>query len=86
MRLKIPSRPLSPLFLFHAFSPVHFSLAIDGEGSAGIRVNSLSPDHVTTPMAKGIFTKTSDIEEIRESENVLRGLANLEQFRGAAYP
>ncbi|KAN0079072.1 putative short chain dehydrogenase/oxidoreductase [Elaphomyces granulatus] len=54
-------------------SPVH-----------GIRVNSLCPGHIITPMVEQVFEKTPAARDSWESENMLGRLAAPEEFRGVA--
>ncbi|KAL1886663.1 hypothetical protein Plec18167_000596 [Paecilomyces lecythidis] len=53
-------------------------------GRHGIRVNSLCPGHIVTPMVDMVFEKTPEVRTIWESENMLGRLAKPEEFRGAA--
>ncbi|KAI1828841.1 hypothetical protein CBS147337_10355 [Penicillium roqueforti] len=55
---------------------------IDKEGRGGIRVNCLCPGHIMTPMAQMVMDKTLGTKEIWESENMMRRLAQPEEFRG----
>ncbi|KAF4628350.1 hypothetical protein G7Y89_g9801 [Cudoniella acicularis] len=56
----------------------------NGEGRGGIRVNSLCPGHIITPMVEDIFRESPETKEIWESENMVGRLAKPEEFRGAA--
>lgn len=53
-------------------------------GRHGIRVNSLCPGHIMTPMVQMVFDKTPDVRTTWEAENMLGRLARPEEFRGAA--
>jgi NAD(P)-dependent dehydrogenase (short-subunit alcohol dehydrogenase family) len=53
-------------------------------GRHGIRVNSLCPGHVVTPMVEQVFEKAPNARATWESENMLGRLAQPEEFRGAA--
>ncbi|KAJ5981923.1 hypothetical protein N7451_012023 [Penicillium sp. IBT 35674x] len=55
---------------------------IGKEGRGGIRVNCLCPGHIMTPMAQMVMDKTLGTKEIWESENMMRRLAQPEEFRG----
>jgi len=57
---------------------------IDSEGRGGIRVNSLCPGHIVTPMVKETLAEVPESEQIWEAENILGRLAKPEEFRGAA--
>ncbi|KAL2820582.1 hypothetical protein BDW59DRAFT_150728 [Aspergillus cavernicola] len=59
------------------------SLAMEW-GRYGIRVNSLCPGHIVTPMAEQVFQKEPASRAVWESENMLGRLATPEEFRGAA--
>ncbi|PQE19810.1 alcohol dehydrogenase protein [Rutstroemia sp. NJR-2017a WRK4] len=54
------------------------------DGSGGIRVNSLCPGHIVTPMVKENFEKEPWLKEMWEKENMLGRLSSPEEFRGAA--
>ncbi|KAM3068103.1 hypothetical protein ACMFMG_011152 [Clarireedia jacksonii] len=54
------------------------------DGSGGIRVNSLCPGHIMTPMVRENFEKEPWLREMWEKENMLGRLAAPEEFRGAA--
>lgn len=53
-------------------------------GRHGIRVNSLCPGHIVTPMVEMVFEKSPAARATWESENMLGRLAQPEEFRGAA--
>lgn len=53
-------------------------------GRHGIRVNSLCPGHIVTPMVEQVFQKNPTARATWESENMLGRLAMPEEFRGAA--
>jgi NAD(P)-dependent dehydrogenase (short-subunit alcohol dehydrogenase family) len=53
-------------------------------GRHGIRVNSLCPGHIVTPMVEEVFQKEPASRAIWEAENMLGRLATPEEFRGAA--
>lgn len=53
-------------------------------GRHGIRVNSLCPGHIITPMVEQVFEKTPTARATWESENMLGRLAMPEEFRGVA--
>ncbi|KAL5337727.1 hypothetical protein BJX70DRAFT_399362 [Aspergillus crustosus] len=53
-------------------------------GRYGIRVNSLCPGHIVTPMVEQVFAKEPGSRAIWEAENMLGRLASPEEFRGAA--
>lgn len=53
-------------------------------GRRGIRVNSLCPGHILTPMAELVFKESPTARATWESENMLGRLATPEEFRGAA--
>jgi NAD(P)-dependent dehydrogenase (short-subunit alcohol dehydrogenase family) len=57
---------------------------IDNEGRGGIRVNSLCPGHIVTPIVKETLEEVPESKEIWEAENMLGRLAKPEEFRGAA--
>ncbi|GAQ06209.1 D-arabinitol 2-dehydrogenase [ribulose-forming] [Aspergillus lentulus] len=59
------------------------SLAMEW-GRQGIRVNSLCPGHVLTPMVEQVFEQNPAAKAIWEAENMLGRLACPEEFRGAA--
>ncbi|KAE8375575.1 hypothetical protein BDV26DRAFT_11249 [Aspergillus bertholletiae] len=59
------------------------SLAMEW-GRHGIRVNSLCPGHIITPMVEQVFQQNPASRAIWESENMLGRLAYPEEFRGAA--
>ena len=51
-------------------------------GRHGIRVNSLCPGHIITPMVEQVFQKNPAAKATWESENMLGRLATPEEFRG----
>ncbi|GAM34826.1 hypothetical protein TCE0_015f02660 [Talaromyces pinophilus] len=53
-------------------------------GRHGIRVNSLCPGHIMTPMAEMVFKENPSARATWEAENMLGRLAMPEEFRGAA--
>ncbi|KAI9805318.1 MAG: hypothetical protein M1833_005771 [Piccolia ochrophora] len=53
-------------------------------GKDGIRVNSLAPGHIVTPMVEQNFKEDPSLKAKWESENMLRRLSSPEEFRGAA--
>jgi NAD(P)-dependent dehydrogenase (short-subunit alcohol dehydrogenase family) len=59
------------------------SLAMEW-GRQGIRVNSLCPGHVLTPMVEQVFEQNPAAKATWEAENMLGRLACPEEFRGAA--
>ncbi|OJD15486.1 hypothetical protein AJ78_04250 [Emergomyces pasteurianus Ep9510] len=59
------------------------SLAMEW-GQEGIRVNSLSPGHIVTPMVEKNFEEVPGLQKIWERENMLGRLARPEEFTGAA--
>ncbi|EPS32732.1 hypothetical protein POX_d05112 [Penicillium oxalicum] len=59
------------------------SLAMEW-GRYGVRVNSLCPGHILTPMVEDVFRKNPGARAIWEAENMLGRLAMPEEFRGAA--
>ncbi|EGC47077.1 oxidoreductase [Histoplasma capsulatum var. duboisii H88] len=59
------------------------SLAMEW-GQEGIRVNSLSPGHIVTPMVEKNFDEVPGLDKIWEKENMLGRLARPEEFTGAA--
>lgn len=52
-------------------------------GKLGIRVNSLCPGHIVTPMVKKNFEEVPGLRETWEQENMLNRLATPEEFTGA---
>ena len=58
---------------------------IDEEGRGGIRVNSLCPGHIMTPMVEETLRESKPgVKKLWESENMLGRLARPQEFRGAA--
>ncbi|KAI9753127.1 MAG: hypothetical protein M4579_005314 [Chaenotheca gracillima] len=52
-------------------------------GKYGLRVNSLCPGHILTPMVKQNFEDDPSLQKIFENENMLGRLSEPEEFRGA---
>ncbi|EEQ28988.1 hypothetical protein McanMca71_000957 [Microsporum canis] len=52
-------------------------------GSKGIRVNSLCPGHIITPMVEKNFEEVPELKEIWVKESMLGRLARPEEFTGA---
>jgi NAD(P)-dependent dehydrogenase (short-subunit alcohol dehydrogenase family) len=52
-------------------------------GPKGIRVNSLCPGHVITPMVESNFKEDPKLKETWEKENMLHRLGTPEEFTGA---
>lgn len=52
-------------------------------GSKGIRVNSLCPGHIITPMVQKNFTQVPELEEMWQRESMLGRLSKPEEFTGA---
>lgn len=52
-------------------------------GKEGIRVNSLCPGHIITPMVKKNFEDNPSLKETWEKENMLGRLSVPEEYRGA---
>ncbi|KAJ5159767.1 uncharacterized protein N7482_006771 [Penicillium canariense] len=59
------------------------SLAMEW-GRHGIRVNSLCPGHIITPMVEQVFQQNPAARATWEAENMLGRLAVPEEFRGSA--
>lgn len=57
---------------------------INEDGSGGIRVNSLCPGHIVTPMVKETLKEVPESEDIWKAENMLGRLSKPEEFKGAA--
>ncbi|KEF56381.1 alcohol dehydrogenase [Exophiala aquamarina CBS 119918] len=53
-------------------------------GKEGIRVNSLCPGHIVTPMVEKNFEDEPWLREMWENENMLGRLSKPNEFRGAA--
>ncbi|KAI9847470.1 MAG: hypothetical protein M1837_002371 [Sclerophora amabilis] len=53
-------------------------------GQHGIRVNSLCPGHIITPMVLENFREKPDLKEIWERENMLGRLSTPDEYVGAA--
>lgn len=56
---------------------------VQKDGSGGIRVNSLCPGHIVTPMVKENFEEQPELEKLWSAENMLGRLSKPEEFRGA---
>lgn len=56
----------------------------DGQMRAPIRVNSLCPGHIATPMAQMVMDKSPETKKVWESENMLGRLAQPGEFAGPA--
>jgi len=56
---------------------------INEDGSGGIRVNSLSPGHVLTPMLVDLFKNDPQLKKTLEEENMLGRLSEPEEFKSA---
>ncbi|CAI6079192.1 hypothetical protein V2G26_012758 [Clonostachys chloroleuca] len=54
------------------------------DGSGGIRVNSLSPGHIMTPMVQKVLDQDPETEELWCKENMMGRLAQTSEFKGAA--
>ncbi|KAJ6441443.1 putative PTR2-Di-and tripeptide permease [Purpureocillium lavendulum] len=54
------------------------------DGSPGIRVNSISPGHIRTPMVEQTFAQEPGLEALWTRENMMGRLARPEEFKGAA--
>ncbi|CAG8108258.1 unnamed protein product [Penicillium nalgiovense] len=57
---------------------------VGAEGRGGIRVNSLCPGHIYTPMANKSMQDNPGAKEVWEQENMLGRIAEPQEFRGAA--
>jgi NAD(P)-dependent dehydrogenase (short-subunit alcohol dehydrogenase family) len=57
---------------------------VDEQGRGGIRVNSLCPGHIVTPMVEETLKEVPESRDIWEAENMLGRLARPEEFRGTA--
>ncbi|KAK0640354.1 putative oxidoreductase [Lasiodiplodia hormozganensis] len=55
----------------------------NANGLGGIRVNSLSPGHILTPMVKRNFEEVPGLREKWERENMMGRLSTPEEFKGA---
>jgi NAD(P)-dependent dehydrogenase (short-subunit alcohol dehydrogenase family) len=53
------------------------------DGTGGIRVNSLSPGHIMTPMMQQVLDEDPSLKEKLESENMLGRLSIPEEFKSA---
>ncbi|KAF7713213.1 Uncharacterized protein PECH_001609 [Penicillium ucsense] len=56
----------------------------DGQMRSPIRVNSLCPGHIATPMAQMVMDKSPETRKVWESENMLGRLAQPCEFAGPA--
>lgn len=54
------------------------------DGSPGIRVNSISPGHIMTPMVEKTFEERPELRELWTRENMMKRLAQRDEFKGAA--
>ncbi|KJZ71408.1 hypothetical protein HIM_09196 [Hirsutella minnesotensis 3608] len=54
------------------------------DGSPGIRVNAISPGHIMTPMVEKTFVEKPELKELWTNENMMKRLAQPEEFKGAA--
>ncbi|GJN71029.1 oxidoreductase protein [Purpureocillium lilacinum] len=54
------------------------------DGGPGIRVNSISPGHIRTPMVEQTFAEEPGLEDLWKKENMMGRLAKTEEFKGAA--
>lgn len=54
------------------------------DGTGGIRVNSLSPGHILTPMVLKNFEQVPDLRETWSKENMMGRLAATSEFKDAA--
>lgn len=52
------------------------------DGRGGIRVNTLCPGHIETPMVNKIMAEDPETRVTWESENMMKRLARPEEFRG----
>jgi NAD(P)-dependent dehydrogenase (short-subunit alcohol dehydrogenase family) len=57
---------------------------LDRDGGKSIRVNSLCPGHIITPMVKKNFAEVPGLKETWEKENMMGRLASPDEFKGAA--
>ncbi len=57
---------------------------VNQDGRGGIRVNSLCPGHIATPMAEKAMRDNPGAREVWGSENMLGRIARPHEFRGAA--
>src|SRR5207247_1647796 len=53
-------------------------------GQQGIRVNSLCPGHILTPMVRQNFEQVPELRETWERESMLCRISDPREFRGAA--
>jgi NAD(P)-dependent dehydrogenase (short-subunit alcohol dehydrogenase family) len=75
----------SPVYNSSKAAVVQLSRCLAMEwGRHGIRVNSLCPGHIITPMVEQVFQKNPAARNTWESENMLGRLAIPEEFRGPA--
>ncbi|KAI9653530.1 MAG: hypothetical protein M1821_007038 [Bathelium mastoideum] len=56
---------------------------IDENGAGGIRVNSLSPGNIITPMVVEDFRRQPGLREMWEKENMLGRISGAEEYKGA---
>ncbi|RAH68057.1 NAD(P)-binding protein [Aspergillus aculeatinus CBS 121060] len=57
---------------------------VDADGNGGVRVNTLCPGHVVTPMAQMVIDQDPATKEVWEAENMMGRLGRPEEFRGLA--
>jgi len=57
---------------------------LDTDSGKRIRVNSLCPGHIVTPMVEKNFTEVPGLRETWEKENMMGRLASPEEFKGPA--
>lgn len=57
---------------------------LNENGGETIRVNSLCPGHIITPMVEKNFTEVPGLKETWEKENMMGRLASPEEFKGPA--
>ena len=57
---------------------------IDENGGGGLRVNSLSPGHIVTPMVQKNFDEVPELRDIWQRENMMGRLSSPEEYKGAA--
>ncbi|KAM0491607.1 hypothetical protein ACHAP8_010528 [Fusarium lateritium] len=57
---------------------------VQKDGTGGIRVNCISPGHITTPMVQKNFEEVPGLKEEWEREIMMGRLAETQEFKGAA--
>ena len=57
---------------------------VNEDGGGGLRVNSLSPGHIVTPMVQKNFEEVPELREIWQRENMMGRLSSPEEYKGAA--